>query len=284
MTSPVHSWRSNARVAVAISVLLETWAEGKSPGYFPRTTALKPGTADIAARQWSQFGANEGIHRILGILDRHALRATVFMSALAAELYPEVVRHIVRSGHTVAAHGYSQDQFLLDMTTVEQRTTIRRCLDILEQQSGVRPDGWCSPVYGWTPETHDLLVQEGVKWHADALDGTLPRRQTTESGSIIALPWCDFVDNRVLRASPRHYLEVYCDTFDFLYAQEQTALLHIGLHSHFGGRPLMSAMFARILDHIRGHSNVWMATHREIVDWFIEQKVDQIPAATRFQR
>ena len=31
-------WPHGNRIAVVCSVLLETWSEGKSPSYFPRTT------------------------------------------------------------------------------------------------------------------------------------------------------------------------------------------------------------------------------------------------------
>lgn len=49
----------------------------------------------------------------------------------------------------------------------------------------------------------DLLVQHGIHWHAGALDTSLPRRQDTASGALVAFPWSDFVDNRVLRARRR---------------------------------------------------------------------------------
>ena len=68
-----------------VSVLLETWAEGTSPTYFPRTTPLKAGTVDVPARNWSQYGAEEGVWRILGILERTVVPATVFANALSVE-------------------------------------------------------------------------------------------------------------------------------------------------------------------------------------------------------
>ena len=80
--------------------------------------------------------------------------------------------------------------------------------------SGQRPDGWVTAVYGSNAITHELLVREGLKWHADALNTCLPRVQTTPSGTIVALPWSDFVDNRVLRSSPRDYYDAYTETFD----------------------------------------------------------------------
>lgn len=87
----VIAWPNGKRVAVVVSVLLETWAEGKSPTYFPRTTPLKAGTPDLPGRQWSEFGAEEGVWRIVSLLERAGVPSTVFSNALSAELYPDLI-------------------------------------------------------------------------------------------------------------------------------------------------------------------------------------------------
>ena len=139
------------------------------------------------------------------MLDRAKLKATIFANALSAELYPDAVRAVVRQGHDLGAHGYAQDKYLCDLSTGEQQHSIRHALDTLERALGRRPQGWVSPVYSFTPETVELLVREGVRWHADALDASMPKLLRTPSGAIVALPWSEFVDNRVLRASPRDF-------------------------------------------------------------------------------
>lgn len=282
MSAQTESWPDGKRIAVLVSVLFESWSENKSPGYFPRTTPLKPGTVDHGAVQWGQYGGNDGIWRLIRILDHCDVRGTVFCSGRSAELYPEAVRHIVRSGHDIAGHGYTQDAVLSYLTPKRQRAVIRKVLDLLERISGRRPEGWATAVYGWNQHTFDLLVREGVKWYADALDISLPRRQRTESGSIYAIPWSDFVDNRVLRGNPRHYFDVYKDTFDYLYAHEPMALLHVAIHAHFGGRPLMAAMFLKVLEYLRGFENVWFPRHRELIEWMSGRRIDELPYAGRF--
>ena len=64
MSNGTLAWPKGHRVAVVVSVLLETWTEGKSPSYFPRTTPLVPGAKDVAGINWSRFGGNEGIWRL----------------------------------------------------------------------------------------------------------------------------------------------------------------------------------------------------------------------------
>jgi peptidoglycan/xylan/chitin deacetylase (PgdA/CDA1 family) len=283
METPMKvAWPNGKRVAVVVSVLLETWAEGKSPTYFPRTTPLKAGTPDLPGRQWSQFGTDEGVWRIASILERAGIPGTVFSNALSAEVHPDLIRYIVRCGQQVAAHGYAQNEYLLDMSDEEQQKTIRKCLDILERAAGRRPDGWVTPVYGSNAITHELLVKEGLAWHADALNTSLPRLHKTASGTIVALPWSDFVDNRVLRSSPRDYFDAYVEMFEHLYTQERLGLVNVAIHGHFGGRPLMSAVFSKVLRHLASFSDVWFATHAEIAQWFAGLGVDQIPPDQRF--
>jgi peptidoglycan/xylan/chitin deacetylase (PgdA/CDA1 family) len=276
------TWPDGKRIAVLVSVLFESWADGKAPSYFPRTSPLKPGTTDYGAIQWGQYAGNEGVWRIIRILGQCGVPATVFCSGRSAELYPDAVRQIVKSGHDIAGHGYTQDVVFSYLSVEEQQDTIRKVLDILERVAGRRPEGWASAVYSWDDHTVDLLVKEGVRWHADALDISLPRRQKTESGSIMALPWSDFVDNRVLRATPRNFYDVYRETFDYLHENEPMALINIGFHSHFGGRPLMSAMLRKVLQYFAQFPDVWFVRHGELVSWLTEQKIDELSYAQRF--
>lgn len=275
-------WPNGARIAVLVSVLLEAWQEGKSPSYFPRTTPLKGGQPDLSGARWSEYGGKEGIWRLVKILDNRGVQASVFCNALAAERYPDAIKQIVRSGHRVEAHGYAQNQYLMDFSPEEQHATIKKCLDILEEKSGRRPEGWVTPVYGGDQHTIDFLVQEKLKWHCDALDLSLPRREATKSGSIIAIPWSEFVDNRVLRSNPMDYFEVYQNQFIYHYEQESLGLVHIACHSHFGGRPLVANIIDKLLAYIGGYKGVWYPSHSELAQWMNDNKLDAIPYSQRF--
>jgi peptidoglycan/xylan/chitin deacetylase (PgdA/CDA1 family) len=277
-----NTWPGGKRVAVLVSILFEVWSDGRSPSYFPRTSPLKPGTVDRGGIQWAQYGGNEGLWRILRTLDRHGVPATLFCSGRAGELYPEVIAQAARSGHDIAGHGYTQDDLFVYKTPDEQRAAIKKTVDALEKASGIRAKGWATPAYSWTEETFELLVQEGLTWYADALDISLPRRQATPAGDIVAFPWSDFVDNRVLRGTPRAYLDVHRDTFAYLVEHEPMGLLHVAFHSHFGGRPLMTAMFDELLKFLAAQPGVWFPGHNRLVDWALEQKDGATSYAKRF--
>jgi allantoinase len=282
MQASTGGWPGGRRTAVVISVLFETWSEKKSPSYFARTTPLKAGQIDRGGIQWAEYGGKEGAWRLIRVLDQCRMRGSFFCSGRSAELYPDVFKQIAKSGHAVEGHGYVQDQAFLELTPDQQRDTIRKVVDILAAASGRPPEGWATPIYGWDEHTFALLVEAGIKWYADALDISLPRKENTAAGPIVALPWSDFVDNRVLRASPRDYLDVYIDTFDYLHKYEPGGLINIAIHSHFGGRPLIVAQFQKLLRYFASFSDVWFPTHRELVDWFLRQNVDNLSYQKRF--
>jgi len=276
------SWPGGKRIAVLVSILFETWSDGKGPSYFPRTTPLKPGTVDRGAIQWAQYGGNEGLWRILRTLERHKVPATIFCSGRAAELYPDAIKAAARGGHDIAGHGYTQDGLFCYMTPDEERVAIRKTVEALERASGIRAQGWATPAYSWTEHTFDLLLQEGVRWYGDALDISLPRREKTKGGHIVAFPWSDFVDNRVLRGAPQTYFEVYKDTFEYLQAHEPMALLHVAFHSHFGGRPLMTAMFDKLLEFLTAQGDAYFPGHNALANWVLERGDDDLSYARRF--
>jgi peptidoglycan/xylan/chitin deacetylase (PgdA/CDA1 family) len=276
------TWPNGKRVAVAVTVMYETWAEGKAPNYSVQTTHLKPGAVDLAGRAWSTYGGRVGVWRVIRTLDRLQIPGTFFTNARCAELYPDTVKQIVKSGHDVGGHNYTQDALLAYMNPDEEQTTIRTCLDILTDKAGKRPTGWLSSVLAFTEHTVDFLAAEKLSWHADVTYIDLPHRIKTKHGVIAAVPNSDFTDNRVLRSSPRDLWDVYKGTFDYLHKNEPMSLLCLTLHCHFGGRPMIISVFEEIVNYLKQHPDVWFARHEELGRWALEAKVDEHTYQSRY--
>jgi peptidoglycan/xylan/chitin deacetylase (PgdA/CDA1 family) len=268
MQNMLSHWPNNERVAVLITVMFEVWSDGKSPPYSPMTTSLKPGTPDLLGISWSQYGGKTGIWRLMRILDRFEIKATICLNAKAAELYPDAVKELNRRGHEIAGHSYTQDLILPYLSPDEEKEVIRKCASIIES-TGIRPTGWFSPVAAPTLHTAEYLAAEGFIWHGDYNDTDLPYAFETSKGRLVAIPHSDFTDNRVLRGSPRDFYQVYRDTFDFLYKNEGPSLINLTVHAHFGGRPLMSAMLSELLQYMKGFREVWFARHDEVARWIL---------------
>jgi hypothetical protein len=123
-----------------------------------------------------------------------------------------------------------------------------------------------------TEHTAGILAGEGFLWHGDYHDTDLPYVVTTPAGTLVALPHSDFTDNRVLRGSPRDFLDVYRDTFDYLYRNEPGSLLNVTVHAHFGARPPLAAMVHAILEHMKAAASVWFPRHDELARHVISRQ------------
>lgn len=271
MQKTISHWPGNNKMAVMVTVMFEVWSEGKAPPYSPMTTALKPGTADLLGISWSQYGGKTGIWRIMRILDDYSIKGTICLNAKCAEDFPEAVKQSHRRGHEIASHSYTQDLVLPYLSAQVEKEVIQKCGRIIEDAVGTRPVGWFSPVAAPTVNTARHLVEEGYLWHGDYNDTDLPYLLDTPQGRLVAMAHSDFTDNRTLRSSPRDFYNVYKDTFDFLYRSEAPSLINLTVHTHFGGRPLMSAMLSELLHYMKGFPNVWFARHDEVARWVIEE-------------
>jgi peptidoglycan/xylan/chitin deacetylase (PgdA/CDA1 family) len=276
------AWPNGARIAVVMTCLMENWSGDKGPPFSVQTTALKPGTHDRAAMTWGTYGSRNGVWRLLKILNEHQVPATFVANAHSMEIAPDAVACMLKSGHEIAAHSYTQDALMAYLTPDEERAIIDKCVGVFKKLTGAPPKGWLSPVLAPTADTEELIAEAGFLWYGDYNNIDLPFCVKTAKGTIVALPHTDFADHRVLRANPRDWFEVYKDTFDYLYANEAMAFLNITVHCHFGGRPLMAAQIDRILKYVRGFSGVWLARHDEMAEWVKANNIAEWTNQARF--
>jgi len=267
------SWPHDARVVVAMTCLMENWSGDKGPPFSVQTTGLKPGTHDRAAMTWGHYGSRNGVWRLLKILNENKVPSTFVSNAYSMEIAPAAVEHMLKSGHEIAAHSYTQDALMAYLSPDEEKAIIGKCVDVFKKMTGAPPKGWLSPVLAPTAETERLVAEAGFLWYGDYNNIDLPFVVNTKGGPLVAFPHTDFADHRVLRANPRDWFEVYKDTFDYLYANEPNSLLNVTVHCHFGGRPLMAAQVDRILKYLRGFPGVWFARHDELAQWVMDNKI-----------
>jgi len=92
-------WKDNSRCAVGLSFDFD--AESLWMG------AYKQDYPVVLAR--GEYGARAGLPRILKILKRQQIEATVFVPGITAEKHARLVRQIDEDGHEVAHHGYKHE-------------------------------------------------------------------------------------------------------------------------------------------------------------------------------
>ncbi len=261
-------WPGDQRIAVFFRVSFEWWSDGKWPGIGPMGNPLKPGVPDLNAVGWAEYGHRRGIHRVLDVLARQGIRATVNVSGILAERYPEVVRRISDEGHEVVAHSYTMDVIHAYLDEAEERANITRTTELIERATGKRPTGWISPRSTPGIRTPRLLAEAGYDWHGDTLNDDLPYLVKFGERSIIAFPNNTEVNDLPMYMRhgqpPRVMLEVFEDWLQCAREREKGAVrVDPAIHTHVFGRPLGSSVYERIMEVAKAAPDVWIGTRSE---------------------
>jgi peptidoglycan/xylan/chitin deacetylase (PgdA/CDA1 family) len=262
-------WPGGRRVGVIFRVTLEGWSDGKWPGSGPMANPLKPGVIDLNAVYWADYGPRCGIHRLLEILKRHDVRATVLVNGVITERYPDAVRKVASAGHEIVAHSYAMDVIPAYLDEEEERINIRRTTKAIEAVCGVTPKGWISPRATPSVNTARLLAEEGYEWHGDYLNDDLPFEIRFGDKTIIAAPGSMEVNDMPMYVRygnpPRAMLEVFEDTLAALLANKsEVGKIDVTAHAHVFGRPSGAWVYERIIEIAKAHPDVWIGTRGEL--------------------
>jgi peptidoglycan/xylan/chitin deacetylase (PgdA/CDA1 family) len=266
-------WPGGCHIAAVANVAYEAWSDNKTPGIGPAGTPLPAGAFDANARSWGDYGADHGIHRLLRVLQREKVRASVMVSGILAERFPQNVRAIVEEGHEITAHSYAQDVVPATLSEEEDRLNIDKTTRLLEQVTGQRPSGWISPRFTQGAHTLDALVNAGYRWHGDAMDADLPYEQNNEYGSIVAVPFGidinDLPHAMHFGRTPRQYIEMFDDLLGRISVVDDGPLIiDVTAHAHNYGRPGCAWAYEHVVHELAQRDDIWLTTRAEIVAHF----------------
>ena len=75
-----------------------------------------------------------------------------------------------------------------------------------------------------------------------------------------------------------------CDAFDWLYklgCEGRPRMMSIGLHGRIIGRPGRMGSLVRLLEHIQGHTGVWLCSREQIArHWIAHHPPTAAPSTT----
>jgi peptidoglycan-N-acetylglucosamine deacetylase len=137
---PAH-WKDDARCAVALSFDSDH-----------ETNELRDGGKSIGRLSWGQYGSRVGVPRILKALRQHDVRASFYVPAVTALLYPDEQRQVAGDGHEIGIHGWIHELNSV-LPHAAERDLMLRAADTLEQVTGVRAVGMRTPSWDFSPNT-----------------------------------------------------------------------------------------------------------------------------------
>ncbi len=285
LTSSELSWPDGKTLALSIVVNVEEGAEmsvadgDKKPEPVDELgLALGLPIRNYINESNYQYGIRAAAPRVLDLLETHAIPATFTAAAVALERAPDLAGRIVAQGHEVCSHGWRWvHQFSYD--EAREREFIRKAADSIAQTTGTRPSGWLSR-YLLTPRTRRLLVEEGYFYHMDDVSDDVPRWEPVEmdDGSVrplVCVPYA--IDTNDMKFwthpsyTPEQWLSYVCNSFDWMRAEalrKGPRMLSVGLHLRIIGRPGRIWALEKFLQHVSGHSDVWITSRRDIAQRF----------------
>ena len=235
----------------------------------------RPGPVpDVGNYSWVEYGMRVGMPRVMQILAARGIRASTFMNAQCADVYPSCADAMLQADWEFVGHGWFQKSLATEDNEIE---VIEKSLARLEQLTGKRTRGWFGPGVGETAHTPDLLKERGIEWLSDWMVDDLPTWMKTRHGPMIAMPYTmelndvpiwvvqgQSSDELLLR------LQATLETFDHELASNPKVLT-LGLHPHLVGVAHRASYFAKCLDLLLARDDTVFVTGSDIADWFVRE-------------
>jgi len=281
---PDPAWPGGARVGVSFVLNVEEGGESSvlhddpwSETFLSEIVNAQPfPDRHRSMESLYEYGSRAGVWRILRLFADRGLPLTAFAVARALQAAPPVVDALLDGGHEIAGHGLRWISYQ-DVDVDTERAHLAEAVRIQTELTGAAPQGWYTGRD--SPNTRRLVVEHGgFVYDSDSYADDLPYWTDVDGASHLVVPYA--LDTNDMRfATPQgfntgEHFFTYCrDAFDVLYAEGASApkMLSIGMHARIIGRPARFAALTRLVDHIAGHDDVWIARRVDIARHWIER-------------
>lgn len=110
--------------------------------------------------------------QIMDVLKEHKIKATFFLIGNRAELFPEVIKRMVKEGHVVGNHTMNHPD-ILKLNQAQTEKEIMDCEQVLAKYTGYNTALFRSPYGSLDPDKVRFIKKQGYKiiaWNVDSLD------------------------------------------------------------------------------------------------------------------
>lgn len=214
-------WPDGARCAVAITFDMDTDS-------LIHLDHPEDGYRRVSGISMLRYGPEVAVPRIVETYRQLGIQQTFFVPAWCIENYPAAVKAMVDDGHEVAHHGYLHENPVAGDREAE-RYWLKRGIEVIENATGQKPRGWRAPLYNFSDNSADLLIEEGFLYDASLMGDDVPYVLRTDLGELIELPahwgvddWPQFVQSMDLDymmpiKSASRGIDVFREEFDAMY-------------------------------------------------------------------
>ncbi len=274
------AWPNGARIALWVVPALEFFPLDQPAQPFRAPGGMVTPYPDLRHYTLRDYGNRVGIFRIMKLLDRLGITASVAVNSAVARRYPFLIEEVVRRGWEIIANGVDMGKLHYGgLDQEEEKALVAEALGTLREASGQPVTGWLSPAKSESMNTLDLVAAQGIEYVCDWVNDDMPYPITTKGGEIHSMPHAYELDDQTVifqyRQSEVEFMEQVMDQFDMLYreAGEQGGrIMALSIHPWMSGQPHRIKALERALEHVMGHGGVWPATGAEILAAFKGQQ------------
>ncbi len=257
------AWPGGARVAVGLSFDVDN-----------ATATLSTGTLDYEVISRGEYGAVDGVPRLLKMLDRQRVPVSFFIPAVSALLHPQMVKAIQASSlqHEIGVHGWIHERLPLLNNEKEEQRLLTQSIDTLIQLTGKRPVGYRAPSWKFSGWTMGQVKAAGFIYDSSLMASDDPYELLLDGQptGVVELPIERILDDFPYfggntdgsNPSLGDVYEVFQSEFDVAY--EEGGLYLLTMHPHLTGHRSRVAMLERLIAYMKGKPGVWFATHEQI--------------------
>lgn len=240
-----------------------------------------------------EFGAEVGVRRVINLFKKYQIQTTFCIPGHTIDTHTEVCKEIVELGHEVAHHGYVHED-PTNLTYEEEEAIMKKGLEALER-IGVKPRGYRSPAWDYSPNTLSILEKYGFSYDSSLMGNDLhpyrPRRVEVNwdkgntfgpPSEILEIPVSWFLDDFPTQEyviggaegmrSNEEVIERWKSIFDYAVDNEEGACFILTVHPQTIGRAHNIQMLEKLIQHMDSRG-AWFTTLGEIHDSFVENKV-----------
>ena len=265
----VASWPDGKKVAVSFALFVEEFGFGQGPIFRSDLATRNP---DLVNEAFRQYGIDWGVVRVGRLFKELDAPLTIVLSAEFPGKYPSVWKEFRASRPTapIVAHGMNNTNHMLPLGRglAEQRTYVRKTLDMIADSTGSRPVGWSSPSVYSNGDTSQAVAAEGVEYTLDQMDSDIIQRLVTPQGRLVLLPYpvvtVDMGQELARMQGAREIEALWLDYILELAAEARaepsrgTTAVVIGIHPFVVGTPDGAAAMRRVLLRLKQEDLVWL--------------------------
>ncbi|MFG3690219.1 polysaccharide deacetylase family protein [Micromonospora sp. NPDC047740] len=225
---------------------------------------------DVVNYARRDYGNRVGLWRMLDLLDRYELKATISINAAVLDHYPHIAEALAARPVDFMGHGVYNTRYVAGLDVDAERELIDDVQQTVLRRTGRPVTGWLGPSLTTTPATPDLIAEAGVSYLADFLHDDEPCPLRVRTGRLVSMPYSLALNDSPLIGRMQHsaatFARVVTDQFDVLYdeGRHRPKVLAVCLHPYAVNAPSRQEALERTLRYVVEQPDVWVATGTEI--------------------